>query len=120
MINALRAAVVLGWSVTVYNLRRKIDQLGSVGYTEFTTHLQRIHQRAKPVATLNDLEDIKDIYLLDICEKMNIIAGKSAKSQLEQWLTFRNGIAHSTPVKPGIHKVKAFFEDVMQYVLTVT
>jgi DNA-binding MarR family transcriptional regulator len=118
VINALRAAVVLGWSATVFNLRRKIDQRGAAGYAQFTSHLQKINPKAKVVA-LNDLEDIKDAHLIDICEKMNIIAGKSAKGQLDQWLTFRNGVAHPTNVKPGIHKVKAFFEDIMQYVLIV-
>ena len=117
--NASRAAIVMGWAGTVFNLRRKVDRQGVAGYSAFTTHLQNINLKAKPVADFNDLEDIKDIYLLDICEKMNIIKGKSVKNQLNQWLDFRNGVGHPTNVKPGIYKVKAFFEDIIQYVLAV-
>jgi hypothetical protein len=57
--------------------------------------------------------------MLEVCDKMNVIAGKSVKKQLQPWLDFRNGVGHPTNVKPGIHKVKAFFEDIIQYVLAV-
>jgi hypothetical protein len=114
--NAPRAAVVMGWTGTVYNLRRKIDEQGAAGYATFTAHLQKINPK-KSATHFNDLEDVKDKDLLDICEKMNILKGKSVKDQLDQWLTFRNGVGHPTNVKPGIYKVKAFFEDIIQYVL---
>jgi len=82
-----------------------------------TGYLQAMNPKAKPVTNINDLEDIKDVHLLDFCEKMNILKGKSVKTQLVQWLDFRNGLGHPTQVKPGINKVKAFFEDIIQYVL---
>jgi hypothetical protein len=116
MNNASRAAIIMGWTGAVYNLRRKVDKLGSSGYITFTSHLQKINQK-KSATTFNDLEDVKDTDLLDICEKMDIIKGKSVKEQLAQWLTFRNGVGHPTNVKPGINKVKAFFEDIIQYIL---
>ena len=114
--NAERAAVIMGWTGTVYNLRRKIDQQGRSGYVAFTSHLKKINPK-KSASGFNDLEDVKDADLLDICEKMDIIKGKSVKDQLAQWLTFRNGVGHPTNVKPGIYKVKAFFEDIIQYVM---
>src|SRR5262245_56748177 len=115
--NAPRAAVIMGWTGTVCNLRRKIDQQGTAGYIAVTGYLQAMNPKAKPVTNINDLEDIKDVHLLDFCEKMNILKGKSVKTQLVQWLDFRNGLGHPTQVKPGINKVKAFFEDIIQYVL---
>jgi hypothetical protein len=114
--NAERAAVIMGWSGTVYNLRRKIDKQGIAGYAAFTSHLKKINPK-KSASSFNDLEDVKDTDLLDICEKMDLIKGKSVKDQLAQWLTFRNGVGHPTNVKPGIYKVKAFFEDIIQYVM---
>jgi hypothetical protein len=114
--NASRAAVIMGWTGTIYNLRSKIDKLGPAGYALFNTHLQRLNPK-KSAHNFNDLEDVKDADLLDICEKMDIIKGKSVKDQLVQWLTFRNGVGHPTNVRPGINKVKAFFEDIIQYVL---
>lgn len=114
--NATRAAVIMGWTGAVYSLRSKIDKLGPAGYMTFTSHLKRINPK-KSVSGFNDLEDVKDSDLLDICEKMDIIKGKSVKDQLCQWLTFRNGVGHPTNVKPGIYKVKAFFEDIIQYVM---
>ncbi len=119
MNNASRAAVIMGWTGTVYNLRRKIDRMGPAGYALFTSHLQKINPK-RSAHNFNDLEDVKDADLLDICEKMDIIKGKSVKDQLVQWLTFRNGVGHPTNVRPGINKVKAFFEDIIQYVLGET
>src|ERR1700752_644394 len=114
--NAARAAVIMGWTGAVYSLRSKIDKLGPAGYMTFASHLKRINPK-KSVFGFNDLEDVKDADLLDICEKMDIIKGKSVKDQLCQWLTFRNGVGQPTNVKPGIYKVKAFFEDIIQYVM---
>jgi hypothetical protein len=115
--NAPRAAVIMGWTGTVCSLRRKINQQGTAGYTAATSHLQTMNPKAKSVNNINDLEDVKDIDLLNVCEKMNILKGKSVKTQLVQWLNFRNGLGHPTQVKPSINKVKAFFEDIIQYVL---
>lgn len=118
--NALRAAVVLAWQGVIHNLRRKVDQRGPGGYTEFTNYLQAAKIKAKAVASLNDFEDVKDVDMLDVCEKMDIIKGKSVKSQLDHWLTFRNGCGHPSNVKPGINVVKAYFEQIIQYVLAVS
>jgi len=118
MNNASRAAVIMAWTGAIHNLRMKIDRLGIVGYATFTFHLQKINAK-KSASSFNDLEDVKDADLLDICEKMDLIKGKSVKDQLAQWLTFRNGVGHPTNVRPGINKVKAFFEDLIQYVLAV-
>ena len=104
------------WTGAVYSLRSKIDKQGHAGYSTFTSHLKRINPK-KSASTFNDLEDVKDADLLDICEKMDIIKGKAVKDQLAQWLAFRNGVGHPTNVKPGIYKVKAFFEDIIQYVM---
>lgn len=117
--SALRAAVVMAWEGVIHNLRRKVDQRGAAGYTDFTSYLQAAANKAKPVATLNDFEDVKDINLLDVCEKMDIIKGKSVKSQLDHWLAFRNGCGHPSNVKPGINVVKAYFEQIIQYVLAI-
>lgn len=118
--NAPRAAIVMAWAGTVYNLRQKIHKQGPTGYARFTLLLQAGYkQYKKPITTFNDLEDIKDTELLDICEKMDIIKGKSVKKQLEHCLDLRNGVGHPTNVKPGPIRVKAFFEDIIQYVLAV-
>lgn len=116
--NAMRAGVVMAWEALVHNLRRKVDQRGPAGYTEFSNYYVAAYKK-KPVTMLNDFEDVKDVHMLDICEKMDIIKGKSVKTQLDQWLGFRNGCGHPSNVKPGINKVKAFFEDIVQYVLAV-
>jgi hypothetical protein len=117
--NALRAAVVLGWNGAIACLRRKIDQLGPAGYQDFHRYYSTLNPKAKLFNNLNDFEDVKDKDLLDVCDRMNIIKGKSVKMQLQPWLEFRNGVGHPTNVKPGIHKVKAFFEDIVTYVLAV-
>lgn len=116
--NASRAAVVMAWAGTVYNLRRKIDSQGPLGYSTFTLHLKKINPK-KSASTFNDLEDVKDTDLLDICEKMDIIKGKMVKTQLGHCLDLRNGVGHPSNVRPGPYKVRAFFEDIVKYVLAV-
>jgi hypothetical protein len=84
----------------------------------FTSHLKKINPK-KSASTFNDLEDVKDVDLLDICEKMDVIKGKMVKTQLGHCLDLRNGVGHPSNVRPGPYKVRAFFEDIIKYVLAV-
>jgi hypothetical protein len=117
--NASRAAIVMAWAGAVYNLRKKIDRQGAAGYSEFSKHLLTNSRYKKPVVTFNDLEDVRDVDLLDVCEKMDIIKGQSVKIQLKHCLDLRNGVGHPSHVRPGPYKVRAFFEDIIKYVLAV-
>jgi len=114
-VNAYRAAVIMGWSAAVYNLRNKVM---AKGLAAFNTEFQRRFPRSKKVADdLNDLQEFKDRELLDVCQGIGILS-PSVKKQLEPLLSLRNGCAHPTGVKPEIHRVKAFFEDIIRYVLS--
>lgn len=115
-VNAYRAAVIMGWSATVHNLRKKVVAKGLQAFNE---EFQRRFARSKKLARHpDDLEDFRDGELLAVCEGVGIIS-KSVKNQLDPLLTLRNGCAHPTGVKPEIHRVKAFFEDIIKYVLSV-
>lgn len=115
-VSAYRAAVIMAWSATVHNLRKKVVAKGLQAFNE---EFQRRFARSKKLARHpDDLEDFRDGELLAVCEGVGIIS-KSVKNQLEPLLHLRNGCAHPTGVKPEIHRVKAFFEDIINYVLSV-
>lgn len=111
-VNAYRAAVIMGWSAVVHNLRNKA--LGK-GLAALNTEVQR-HYPKKKVQKRADIEDLKDGELLVVCQGFGLL-GKNTKTRLDNQLNLRNGCAHPTTVRPQIHTVKAFFEEAIQYVL---
>lgn len=113
---AFRAAVLMGWTAAIYHLRKKVEYMG---YSNFNTAFQKVYPQSKrkPVNHFYDLEDYKDIELLEVCEKLRLY-DKAVKKRLLSWLDLRNGCGHPTDVIPEIHIVKAFFEEIIEYVLT--
>ncbi len=73
--------------------------------------------KVKKVNTIDDLEYYQEKDFLLVIEKMGII-DKAVRIQLETCLDLRNACGHPTQVRPQIHKVKSFFEDIIQYVLS--
>ena len=53
-----------------------------------------------------------------VLERMGIIADKAVRQQLENCLNLRNTCAHPTQVLPKIHRLRAFFEDIVEYALS--
>lgn len=113
---AFRAAVLMGWTAAIHHLRKKVE---CIGFNNFNTTFQKIYPQSKkkPANHFYDLEDYKDIELLEVCEKLHIY-DKAVKKLLQHWLDLRNGCSHPTNVIPEIHIVKAFFEEIIEYVLT--
>jgi len=113
---AFRAAVLMGWTAAIHHLRKKIE---CIGFSNFNAAFKNIYPQSKRklVNHFHDLEDYKDIELLEVCEKLRLY-DKAVKKRLLSWLDLRNGCGHPTNVIPEIHIVKAFFEEIIEYVLT--
>lgn len=113
---AFRAAVLMGWMAAIHHLRKKVER---IGFSNFNTAFQKIYPQSKKKSAshFDDLEDYKDMELLEVCEKLHVY-DKAVKKRLNQWLDLRNGCGHPTNVTPEIHIVKAFFEEIIEYVLT--
>lgn len=113
---AYRAAVLMGWTATIYHLRKKVE---SIGFNTFNVTFQTLYRQSKrkAVTHFDDLEDYKDKELLEVCENLRLY-DKAVKNRLLHWLDLRNGCGHPTNVIPEIHVVKAFFEEIIEYVLT--
>ena len=113
---AFRASVLMGWTAAVYHLRKLVERYG---FDQFNAAFRQLYPQSKhkPVQHFNDLEDYPDKVLLEVCERMRFFDG-AARRRLEQWLGLRNGCAHPTEVAPGEQVVKAFFEEVIQYVFS--
>ncbi|GGJ14441.1 hypothetical protein GCM10010885_24640 [Alicyclobacillus cellulosilyticus] len=113
---AFRAAVLMGWTATIYHLRKKVEH---IGFSNFNDEFRKMYPQSKrkSVNHIDDLVDYRDIELLEVCEKMHIY-DKYVKKRLKHWLDLRNGCAHPTNINPEIHIVKAFFEEIIEYVLT--
>ncbi len=113
-VNAYRAAVIMAWSAVVYNLRGKaLDR----GLPALNTEVQKRYPK-KAILKAEHIEDLKDSELLIACQGLGVLT-KNVKGRLDNHLGLRNGCAHPTAVRPEIHTVKAFFEEIIQYVLAV-
>ncbi|HEU4758858.1 MAG TPA: hypothetical protein VFT91_02635, partial [Dehalococcoidia bacterium] len=115
---ALRAAVVMGWTAAVWNLRRKVRALG---LATFSAEFSRRWPQSKkpPVKTIEDLEDYRDEEFLQVAEGIGLIS-KAVLAELLTHLKLRNNCGHPTAVRPRLNRVGAFFEDILQYVLAVS
>lgn len=114
-LKAYRASILMGWAGAVYHLRK---QVGRVGFDKFCQMFERLSLgKVKKVNTIDDLEYYQEKDFLLVIEKMGII-DKAVRIQLETCLDLRNACGHPTQVSPQIHKVKAFFEDIIQYALS--
>jgi hypothetical protein len=105
---ALRAATVLGWAGGVARLKERLWQKGQAA---IVAELGRLGWRVR-IAKEADLDDLKDVQLVGLGHELGLY-DKAAKKALESALDFRNACAHPTDVAAGIHKVEAFFEDVL-------
>ena len=114
-LKAYRASILMGWAGAVYHLRKQVEK---VGFDKFCQTFERLSLgKVKKVNTIDDLEYYQEKDFLLVIEKMGII-DKAIRIQLETCLDLRNACGHPTQVSPQIHKVKSFFEDIIQYALS--
>lgn len=112
---AYRAAVLMGWAGTIYHLRRKVEEQGFDRFCQAYEGLSL--GKPKHISNIDDLESCKDKDFLLVLERMGIL-DKAVRHQLENCLDLRNGCGHPTQITPKVHRVKAFFEDIIEYALS--
>jgi len=112
---AYRGAILMGWAATMNNLYRKIEQ---VGFQQFYQACQQLMKSPRRVRRRNDLEYYRDSDVLKAGERIGLF-DRNVRAALEKQLDVRNRCAHPGEVKPQIHVVNAFFEEIIQYVLSV-
>jgi len=111
-----RAAVLMGWAGAIFHLRKKVE---TQGFDRFCQTYEKLSLgKPKQVSDIDDLEFCRDKDFLLVLEGMGVIRDKAVRQQLENCLDLRNACAHPTQVTPGIHRVRAFFEDIIKYVLS--
>lgn len=111
---APRAAVVMGWTGSIDHLRNKVE---AAGFAQFEAAYRAIYPKSKRGAprALEDLEDFSDREMLTVTERMRIVAPAGKKALLAQ-LDLRNSCGHPTAAKPRVNTVKAFFEQVIDFI----
>lgn len=114
-VKAYRAAILMGWAGAVYHLRKQVERAGFDKFCQVFDGLSL--GKVKKVNTIDDLEYYQEKDFLLVIERMGII-DKAVRIQLETCLDLRNACGHPTQVSPQIHKVRSFFEDIIQYVLS--
>jgi hypothetical protein len=116
-VSAYRAAIVLGWSATMWNLRKKLDRKGLAAFN--AAFAQKFPKsRRPPVQVVEDFEEYRDFEILQVAEALNVVS-KATHKVLRQHLEIRNNSGHPTDYKPEIHRVKTFFEEIINQVLAV-
>jgi hypothetical protein len=114
-VGAYRGAVLMGWEACMDNLYVKIEQAGLGAFHQACTQFIK---KPRAVKTKNDLEYYKDSELLKAAERLGLF-DRNVRAALERQLGLRNRCGHPGDVKPRIHTVNAFFEEIIQYVLGV-
>ena len=114
-LRAYRAAVLMAWAGTIYHLRRKVEARGFDRFCQAYGDLSL--GKPKYVSNIDDLEFCRDKDFFLVLERMGTL-DKAIRQQLENCLDLRNACAHPSQVTPKIHRVRAFFEDIIEYVLS--
>ena len=112
---AYRGAILMGWAASMSNLYGKIEQ---VGLQQFYHACQKMMKKPRRVSRRDDLEYYRDSDVLRAAERMGLF-DRNVRAALEKQLDVRNRCGHPGQVKPQIHIVNAFFEEIIQYVLSV-
>jgi hypothetical protein len=116
-VSAYRAAIVLGWSAAMWNLRKKLDRNGLAAFN--AAFARKFPKSKRPaVQVLEDFEEYRDSEILQVAEALNVISQATHKI-LRQHLDIRNNSGHPTDYRPELHRVKTFFEELINHVLAV-
>lgn len=114
-VSAYRAAIVMGWSAAMWNIRRKLERRGLGAFNmEFVKRFPKAKRAQATV--LDDFEEYRDHEILGVAEALNVIS-KATYKVLTHHLDIRNNCGHPTDYKPEIHRVKTFFEEIISHVL---
>jgi hypothetical protein len=114
-VEAYRGAILMGWAACVDNLYRKIEQAGLGAFHQACAQFMK---NPRVVRTRNDLEYYKDSDVLQAAERMGLY-DRNVRAALKRQLDLRNRSGHPGEVKPQVHVANAFFEEIIQYVLSV-
>ncbi len=114
-VEAYRGAVLMGWAATMSNIHRKIEE---AGLGQFNKECKEFIKKPRPVRLRSDLQYYRDTDILLAAERMGLF-DRNVRAALERHLDLRNDCGHPGQVNPQIHVVNAFFEEIIQYVLSV-
>jgi hypothetical protein len=109
-IGAHRAAIVFMWVAAVHELQERIWATGNV--SAIVAAAQSHNPRAKVVKKRDDLSEYNEELLLQVAQDLGVI-DKNQKTELAKALQLRNGSGHPNKLRPGEHKAKAHFEDII-------
>jgi hypothetical protein len=113
-VEAYRGAVLMGWAATMSNIHRKIEE---AGLGQFNKKCKEFIKKPRPVRQRSDLQYYRDTDILLAAERMGLF-DRNVRAALERHLDLRNDCGHPGQVNPQIHVVNAFFEEIIQYVLS--
>ncbi len=113
-VGALRAAVVFLWSGAIRTMQQAALARGS---SQLNAAIMRHDPKAKAVAKIEDFGAIRDATTILALREIGLI-DKGQFQALEEALGFRNRCGHPTEYRPGIAKVSAYVEDVINIAFT--
>lgn len=111
-VGALRAAVVFLWVGAVRTLQQRMLKRAN---PKLNAAVQKHDAKARKISRIDHFAYIKDKTTLLAAQELGIL-DKSEKDTLEEALNLRNRSGHPAKYKPGIKKVSAYIEDVINNV----
>ena len=113
-VGALRATVVFLWA----GAARKIQQdMAGKGSANVFAAIQKHDSKARHFGGVDDFSYVKESVQLLAAQSLGLL-DKNQRSILEDALDLRNKCAHPGKYSPGVKKVSAFVEDVVNVVFT--
>ena len=117
MVNANRAAIVMGWNLAFEHLRQWIFRHKLEPFNnELTDRLEKKNKYYDPVVDYQDFSSTSEWIVLDICEKAKLIEGHE-RNVLQAGLKERNHYAHPTPAVATPAIAAGHIENLLEHVV---
>ncbi|MCZ7575153.1 MAG: hypothetical protein M5U01_41925 [Ardenticatenaceae bacterium] len=115
---ACRAAMVLGWSATVYHLYRIVESNGLDLFCQSYNKKYKADSKIKPDASIDQIrEKVKDRDLLEICHRQLGLLNSDEHYRLDQFRDWRNQSAHPSSQSPRPEEAQWYLVSVMSPLL---
>ncbi len=111
-VGALRACVVFVWTGAIRKIQIDVMAKGS---KVVTAEVQKHDPKGRRISKLDDFAYVKDEIVLRVAKHLGLL-DKNQKDTLTEALGLRNRCSHPSKYRPGIKRVSAFLEDVIQIV----
>jgi hypothetical protein len=120
--NFLKASVVLGWCAAIYQIQKKIEQLGFTKFNITSTQMAssqsgrfKKYNKSFTILSPDDLKEVFDNDILWVIEGMNLV-DLNQHTRLKSCFDMRNQSAHPGEATITPYNAMSFFSDINEII----